>query len=242
LQRRATIGIIPFKSAPERDACIVDANDTAEGSFGRRLRAERERRKIALETIAANTKIGIGLLRSLERDDFSRWPSGLFRRSFVRGYAEAIGIDPEETVREFLERFPDSLGGLDPTLARQDGKRSQAPAATLRLTLADPPSRFAAGPLLARLRPRFAAVAFDVLATLSVAVSAFILTTEFWPPFAVTVLSYYAVSILVLGNTPGVYLFGPRQPGARVSAEILPLRTPDSTDQEGIADLGAQEA
>src|SRR6185295_1247233 len=103
-------------------------------------------------------------------------------------------------------------------------------------------SRFAAGPLLARLRPRFAAVAFDVLATLSVAVSAFILTAQFWSPLALTVLSYYVVSILVLGNTPGVYLFGSRQPGSRARAEILPLRTPDATDQERIADLGAQEA
>ena len=62
-------------------------------SFGPRLRSERERRKIALETIAANTKIGIGLLKALERDDVSRWPSGVFRAMFdaVRREAQAAG-------------------------------------------------------------------------------------------------------------------------------------------------------
>src|SRR5436190_17227539 len=75
--------------------------------FGKRLRLERERRRITLDSIASNTKIGIALLRGLERDDVSRWPSGIFRRSFIREYAAAIGLDPDETAREFLERFPD---------------------------------------------------------------------------------------------------------------------------------------
>jgi cytoskeletal protein RodZ len=78
-------------------------------SFGGRLRYERERRQIALKSIAEGTKISIGLLEGLERDDVSRWPSGIFRKSFVRSYAEAIGLDPEPIVREFVERYPDPL-------------------------------------------------------------------------------------------------------------------------------------
>ena len=80
-------------------------------AFGARLRYERERRQIALKSIAEGTKISIGLLEGLERDDVSRWPSGIFRKSFVRSYAEAIGIDPEPVVREFVERYPDPLEG-----------------------------------------------------------------------------------------------------------------------------------
>ena len=78
-------------------------------SFGSRLRYERERRQIALRSIAESTKIGIALLDGLERDDVSRWPSGIFRKSFVRSYAAAIGLDPEPVVREFVERYPDPL-------------------------------------------------------------------------------------------------------------------------------------
>lgn len=78
-------------------------------SFGGRLRYERERRQIALKSIAESTKIGVPLLEALERDDVSRWPSGIFRKSFIRSYAEAIGLDADVVVREFIERYPDPL-------------------------------------------------------------------------------------------------------------------------------------
>jgi cytoskeletal protein RodZ len=78
-------------------------------SFGARLRYERERRQIALKSIADGTKISVTLLEALERDDVSRWPSGIFRKSFIRSYAEAIGLDPDTVVREFVELYPDPL-------------------------------------------------------------------------------------------------------------------------------------
>src|SRR5262245_38134632 len=76
-------------------------------AFGPRMRQERERRQISLTSIAQNTKISRSLLEALERDDMSRWPTGIFRRSFVRAYATAIGLDADEAVKEFMERFPD---------------------------------------------------------------------------------------------------------------------------------------
>src|SRR5215218_8945231 len=76
-------------------------------SFGARLRHERERRQISLSQIAERTKIRASLFEALERDDASHWPSGIFRRSFMRAYAESLGLDADLTVREFLERFPD---------------------------------------------------------------------------------------------------------------------------------------
>jgi len=78
-------------------------------SFGAKLRRERERRQIALKSIAERTKISVGLLEGLERDDLSRWPTGVFRKSFVRSYATSIGIDPDATLREFAECFPESV-------------------------------------------------------------------------------------------------------------------------------------
>lgn len=78
-------------------------------SFGSRLRYERERRQIALKSIAESTKINIALLEGLERDDVSRWPSGIFRKSFIRSYADAIGLNADAVVREFTELYPDPL-------------------------------------------------------------------------------------------------------------------------------------
>ena len=73
-----------------------DMNPSSDSGFGARLRNERERRRITLSSIAANTKINVSLLQGLEGGDVSRWPSGIFRRSFIRAYANAVGLQAEE--------------------------------------------------------------------------------------------------------------------------------------------------
>jgi transcriptional regulator with XRE-family HTH domain len=75
--------------------------------FGARLRQRREERQIDLITIAKQTKIKPSLLEGLERGDVSQWPSGLYRRAFIRAYAQAIDLDPDVLVREFLEAHPE---------------------------------------------------------------------------------------------------------------------------------------
>lgn len=76
-------------------------------TFGARLRQHREGQGILLITIAEQTKIKMSLLEAVERDDVSQWPSGIFRRAFIRAYAHAIGLDPDVVVREFLETHPE---------------------------------------------------------------------------------------------------------------------------------------
>ena len=75
-------------------------------SFGARLRRHREEQQIALATIAEQTRIKLTLLEDLERDDVSHWPAGIFRRAFMRSYANAVGLDPDTTLREFAEAHP----------------------------------------------------------------------------------------------------------------------------------------
>jgi hypothetical protein len=77
--------------------------------FGARLRAHRERQQVELTTIAEQTKIRLSLLEELERDDVSHWPTGIFRRSYIRSYARAVGLEPDVAVREFLETYPDKI-------------------------------------------------------------------------------------------------------------------------------------
>src|SRR3954468_10586309 len=76
-------------------------------SFGARLRQQRERQAVEFCAIAEQTKIKQSLLEALERDDVSQWPSGIFRRAFVRAYAQAIALEPDLVVREFLQLYPD---------------------------------------------------------------------------------------------------------------------------------------
>ena len=97
-------------------------------TFGARLRSQREQKDLALAAIAEETKINVALLEGLERDDLSRWPGGLFRRAYVRTYAQRIGLDPEQVVREFNELYPDPIQGTSPVeaiaqTAQGNGKR-----------------------------------------------------------------------------------------------------------------------
>src|SRR5258707_10752267 len=73
--------------------------------FGARMRQAREQRGVSLRQIAERTKISVSQLEALERNDISRLPGGIFSRAFVRSYAAEIGVDPEQTVREFLSQF-----------------------------------------------------------------------------------------------------------------------------------------
>jgi cytoskeletal protein RodZ len=74
--------------------------------FGMKMKRQREERGVTLRQIADATKISMGSLEALERNDISRLPGGIFSRAFVRAYALEIGLDPEQTVRDFLVQFP----------------------------------------------------------------------------------------------------------------------------------------
>jgi cytoskeleton protein RodZ len=73
--------------------------------FGGKLRKAREERGVSLQQIAAHTKIPVAALIALERNDVSKLPGGIFSRAFVKSYALEVGLNPEATVREFLDRF-----------------------------------------------------------------------------------------------------------------------------------------
>jgi hypothetical protein len=85
-------------------------------TFGERLRLHREERQISLVVVSEQTKIKLSLLEALERDDLSHWPLGLFGRSYIRSYAQAIGLDPTTTLREFIDRHPGSTEAAAPEL------------------------------------------------------------------------------------------------------------------------------
>src|SRR5688572_30151257 len=99
--------------------------------FGGKMKRLREERGVALRDIAETTKISVSALEALERNDVSRLPGGIFSRGFVRAYAEQVGADPEQTVRDFIARFPDeSVGGGGPYTIGEEVDT-------------DPPSQFA---------------------------------------------------------------------------------------------------
>lgn len=180
-------------------------------TFGPRLRSERERRGISLETIASVTKVGVELWEGLERNDFSRWPTGIFARAFVRDYALAVGLDPDEVIDEFCRLFPIGDRRAE-RLIRAHGDlighdvspdRSMVPPTGDRRASARARAEHARARRI-RLAPRTVAASVDTVNALVLATGAsMLLNTGFWTTAGAVGLGYYAVSTVALGTTPG---------------------------------------
>ncbi|HOK46320.1 MAG TPA: helix-turn-helix transcriptional regulator, partial [Bryobacteraceae bacterium] len=61
-----------------------------------KLREERLRLGLTIEQISEATKINPGLLEAIEANEWDRLPGAFFTRSFIRQFADALGIDPAE--------------------------------------------------------------------------------------------------------------------------------------------------
>ena len=109
--------------------------------FGETLRRERERRGITLEHVAAATKISATVMGALERGDLSRWPNGLFRRSFVRAYAEVVGLPVEQVVQTFVDVHGDEAHAPRTVETRRIEQACNGELQALRLRLAGEPQR-----------------------------------------------------------------------------------------------------
>ena len=92
------------------------------GSFGEKLKREREMRGVSLDDIAEATKIGTRLLRALEDEQFELLPGGIFNKGFVRAYARYLGLNEEEAVADYLQAAGESAP--DPrVIAEQNSSR-----------------------------------------------------------------------------------------------------------------------
>jgi len=165
-------------------------------AFGPSLKAERDRRGVTLQAIADSTKISISLLAALERNDMSRWPSGIFRRAFVREYVTALGLPPEPLVAEFVRLFPDG-SVVDPT--HPPGPCPAAPEITeLRLTLEPEPSA-----MWRMLRTRAFVALVEACVVIGVgSTSAWVLGAPAWSGVGMLALVYYPLASIFLERAP----------------------------------------
>jgi cytoskeleton protein RodZ len=73
----------------------------ARGTFGERLKRERELREVPMEEITMATRIGPRFLEALENEDWDKLPGGVFNRGFVRSIARYLGLDEEAFLAEY---------------------------------------------------------------------------------------------------------------------------------------------
>jgi cytoskeleton protein RodZ len=64
--------------------------------LGAALRAEREKRGLSVDDVAARLKIGVRQLRALEEGDTAGLPHPAYAKGFIRSYAAYVGLAAEE--------------------------------------------------------------------------------------------------------------------------------------------------
>jgi cytoskeleton protein RodZ len=74
--------------------------------IGSSLREARRRRGVGLPEASAATMIRTRYLEALEEERVDALPEGPYQRSFLREYAEYLGLDGDILVAEWMVRFP----------------------------------------------------------------------------------------------------------------------------------------
>lgn len=101
---------------------------TASKGSSRKLRKDgglelarfREQRGITLEQVAGETKISPRFLEAIEAEEFEKLPGGIFRTSYLRQYAAAIGFEGDRLLAEWETR---RRAGESATVEKPEGKK-----------------------------------------------------------------------------------------------------------------------
>jgi transcriptional regulator with XRE-family HTH domain len=102
-------------------------------SIGDTLREARMRQRLDIADVEAKTKIRAKYLRALENEEFGMLPGPTFVKTFLRSYAEVLGLDPHRLVEDYRARFEpreeaDALKPIGPPgLARDRRRRAPRP-------------------------------------------------------------------------------------------------------------------
>lgn len=76
--------------------------------LGNHLKQVREEKQISLDDLQTMTKIQKRYLIGIEEGNYQIMPGKFYVRAFIKQYAEAVGLDPEELFERYRKEIPDS--------------------------------------------------------------------------------------------------------------------------------------
>ena len=98
------------------------------GVIGNTLAEARTRRGVDLDEVHAATGIRPRYLRAIEEEDWRALPEEFYARSFIRKYAQFLGVDPDPLVDEYRQQrgTGGSVGSPTSPFARTNSRRADA--------------------------------------------------------------------------------------------------------------------
>lgn len=80
-------------------------SEVKQDSFGSYLKGFRIQREMAIETVAARTRITVNCLRAIEANALDRLPPQAYLKSFIRTYANTVGADADVAINLYLSNL-----------------------------------------------------------------------------------------------------------------------------------------
>lgn len=77
-------------------------------SVGKKLREAREKKSLTIEQVQKQTKIHSTVLVALEEGRASEILTDTYVRSFIKKYAQLLGLSAQEILKEYFPAYPDS--------------------------------------------------------------------------------------------------------------------------------------
>lgn len=75
--------------------------------FGERIRAHREAKGLGIEELASRFKLSLSAVRAMERGSLHDLPHAVYAKGFIRAYAQAVDVPPEELAEGLAVLFPE---------------------------------------------------------------------------------------------------------------------------------------
>jgi hypothetical protein len=89
----------------DNDKIIFDFDDEdRENPIGSILRYQRQQRKLNLVIVSEELKVRLDYLQAMEQGRFDLLPSGFYRRSFLKAYAEYLKLDVDQMIKVLDEQ------------------------------------------------------------------------------------------------------------------------------------------
>ncbi len=104
--------------------------------LGSRLKEARESKGISLDELQSITKIQKRYLIGIEEGNYSMMPGKFYVRAFIKQYAEAVGLDPDEIFEEYKNEIPSTYDDdLPGQLSRVQSRTAMSHKASKALDL-----------------------------------------------------------------------------------------------------------
>ncbi len=81
-------------------SAVAETAPVVVGSVGLLLRERREKLSLTAGDIATKLRMGLKQVTALENADYASLPTGTFLRGFVRNYAKAVSLDPDQALAQ----------------------------------------------------------------------------------------------------------------------------------------------